>query len=120
MQNYKNNQLEIIVTENDNLVNIKWLGHSRTLDPAVELDPYLNGLLTELQGKTIFVDFSELISMNSSTIMPIIFFIRKLEEQTITAEIHYNGKLSWQNASFVVIAEIIKSYKNVKIMANQD
>ena len=118
MQNYKNNQLEIKITENENLVILKWLGHSRTLDPAVELNPYLNGVLNELQGKSILVDFTELVSMNSSTIMPIIFFIRKLEEHAVVSEILYNGKLSWQKASFIVIAEIIKNYKNVKITAN--
>jgi len=117
MEEYANGQMNISITEDIENITITWTGHSRSLNSEIELNPYLKNLARELPAKKIIIDFTQFKSMNSSTIMPILFFIQSLEEKAFTTQIFYNGKAGWQKASFVVVEEIIKNYKYVKIFA---
>ncbi len=112
-------KLNIIVEEESNKVNMTWLGESREINPSSFLDPYLTDVVNQIENKgkkPLTVDFTKLHTMNSSTVKPILLFIKALEEKGVKAELFYNDKLSWQRASFLALAAITRNYKNVKII----
>lgn len=111
-------KLNIILEEENNIIKMTWLGESREINPSSFLDPYLKEFAEQIKnnpGKSMIVDYSKLHTMNSSTVKPILFFIRLLEQESIHSEILYDDKSSWQRASFLTLAAITKFYKFVKI-----
>ncbi len=111
-------KLNIIVEDEPNNITMTWLGESREINPSSFLDPYLTEVVTQVKtknNKSLVVDFTKLHTMNSSTVKPILLFIRLLEEKGVKAEILYDDKLSWQRASFLALAAITRFYKFVKV-----
>ncbi len=111
-------KLNIIIEEENNIVRMTWLGESREINPSSFLDSYLKEFARQIKdypGKNMVVDFSKLHTMNSSTVKPILLFIRLLELESINSEILYDDKSSWQRASFITLAAITRFYKFVKI-----
>ena len=53
--------------------------------------------------------------MNSSTIPPLLTFIKDLEESTTDATFLYNDEKDWQRASFKPLSIIAGRYKNIII-----
>ncbi|MBN2737459.1 MAG: hypothetical protein JXR70_10800 [Spirochaetales bacterium] len=116
MENLHEGDLILSVSASGKQVILKWQGESRSKDPAGFLDPYLSNLVHSLDDNDLVVDFRELESMNSSTVLPIINLIKKLEEKTINTEILYNENSSWQKASFIPLSAITKIYKHIKVV----
>jgi len=108
--------LKLELIEKDNMVILKWKGKSRHMNPAMILDPYFSGILNNLINKEFIMDFSQLDTMNSSTVPPILSFIKELEEKQIKTEIKYDSSLGWQYASFVPISTITQDYKFIKVL----
>ncbi|MBN2533859.1 MAG: hypothetical protein JXB88_13270 [Spirochaetales bacterium] len=110
--------LTIAIEEKDNEVCLKLEGDSRDIEPAVFLDPYFKEIVEEMKskGKKLVVDFRNLNSMNSSTVLPIITFVRNLEEGSISTEIVFDLESNWQKASFIPLSAITKFYKFVKVI----
>ena len=89
MKNLTEGLLTINIEEKENEVNLNWQGDSRDAEPAAFLDPYFREIIEAMKsnGKKLIIDFKNLNSMNSSTVLPILTFIRNLEESSITTEI---------------------------------
>ena len=118
MRELLSGKLNLILDEEDNLITMTWLGESRDMNPSAILDPYIEEFVKEMKTKTskpLLVDFSKLHIMNSSTVKPILLFIRLLEENSIKADIVYNEEITWQKASFISLGIITKSYKYVSV-----
>ena len=117
MQDFDNGNLKIKLSRDGEYIKMLWLGDSRTLNPASQLEPYLFPLVRELRNKKLVIDFTQLNSMNSSTVMPILFFMRNLEKLAVITQIHYKGSSSWQRASFEVIANVVFDYNFIEVIA---
>lgn len=107
--------LTIEVTEQQNHYEISWIGQCRTLNPEFILDSYLAEVSQFLKGKKAVITFKKLDSMNSSTVPPLLTFIKTLEESAIDAEFVYNDEEDWQRASFKPLSIITAKYKHVVI-----
>lgn len=107
--------LKIEVAQVDELVRVAWIGKCRTLNPENILDTYLAKLVEFSLGKKIIVTFDKLESMNSSTVPPLLTFIKTLEENKIQGQFLYDDNEDWQRASFKPLSVIAGRYKHIKI-----
>lgn len=114
MKNYNNDNMEIAIETGD-INKLIWKGKSIDRDPSSTLNPYLSGLMDDLKGKKLEVDFSELEYMNSSTVPPIIELAKNLDKNKIESVISYNSSSSWQAASFKALETIVLKMENVEV-----
>ena len=77
-----------------------WLGQSDSRNSDRELNPYLDSLIEELKAAELTIKFSDMKYMNSSTVPPIIRFLKKLDTKGIKTLIIYNAESKWQATSF--------------------
>ena len=115
MINFKEGNLEITIENNENII-ITWRGRSEDRDPSSLLNPYLKNLCNNLIGKNIEVYFSKLEYMNSSTVSPIIQFIKNLNGQNITTLIKFKKSSTWQISSFKAIEIIAFTMDFIKVI----
>jgi len=108
--------LKLELIEDNNKVILHWIGKSRHMNPSMLLDPYFESIIPDLVNKEFIMDFSKLETMNSSTVPPILSFIRNLEDNGIPTEVKYERSLSWQTASFVPLATITCNFRFVKVL----
>lgn len=108
-------ELEIKVEERGDEVIMSWLGKSRDRDPSTTLNPFLEEVLKSMKGDRIVLDFINFRYMNSSTVPPIINFVKQLNNSNIKTEVVYNSGSEWQTASFKALATIAKQLTNVEI-----
>jgi len=114
MSNFKEGSLEIIFTEGGKN-NITWIGKSEDRDPSAVLNPYLEGLIEKIKGKELEIDFQKLEYMNSSTVPPVIGFIKLLNSENITSVVYYDKNSKWQSASFKALETIACTLKSITI-----
>ena len=116
LENFKEEELEIQLTEGDNnIINMEWLGKSRSLKPGVMLDPYLEGLVNKLIDKELICNFSNLEYMNSSTVSSIVTFAQLLNKKSIKTIVAYSNEKEWQEALFEAFKIIALGLKNVTL-----
>lgn len=111
--NYEDLTIEIESLEN--YVKVSWIGRCRTLNPEQVLDSYLARLTHSVRGKKVVVIFDKLDSMNSSTVPPLLTFIKTLEDDGTEAVFLYDDKEDWQRASFRPLSVIAGKYKHITI-----
>jgi len=100
LENFNNGALKIIIKIEDNKAFMTWLGQSNSRTPVRELNPYLDNLVDELKAMELTIRFNDLEYMNSSTVPPIIQFLKKLDNNGIKTLIIYNAESKWQAISF--------------------
>lgn len=107
--------LKIEVTDFEKYVKVSWIGKCRTLNPENVLDTYLAQLTQFVKSRKVYIVFDELESMNSSTVPPLLTFIKTLEENCTESIFLYNDNEDWQRASFKPLSVIAGKYQYVKI-----
>lgn len=107
--------LKIDISEEDDHIRISWKGKCRTLNPEHTLDTYLAKLTKSVRGKRLVVFFDELESMNSSTVPPLLTFIKSLDEDGTESLFLYDDNEDWQRASFKPLAVIAGKYRYITI-----
>ncbi len=100
LENFTNGLLDIKVSISGGKSTMTWLGQSESRNPSSELDPYLDSTIAGLKGLDLTIKFNNLEYMNSSTVPPIIQFLKKLNTESINTEITYDVNSKWQAASF--------------------
>ena len=117
MDNLKFEDLYIEIIEEKEKIKIIWNGESLNLHPSKEIDPYFKSIIKQLPKiKLIVIDFTHLKIMNSSTLPPILRFIKNLENSNIKTNVLYDTSKSWQCASFQPLSNITKNYKNIEVI----
>lgn len=111
--------LHIYVTQEKHGSTVHWTGTSEDRDPAVVLGPYLKRLAEGLQGQ-VTVDFTRFGFMNSSTVPPIIAFLRSLNERAIATRVVYDGAQTWQRMSFNGLRGLSQVFRSITIVNCQD
>lgn len=110
MKNLEHEELQITIKKNEGVITVKWLGNSRSLDTINTLNSYLDSLLEVIEKEKLVIDFRSLKSMNSSTIIPVLMFFKKLNKKGIETKVLYDTTSDWQMASFIPLQTMIKSY----------
>jgi len=116
MNNFKRNALEIKVDQQNGRTIIQWKGKSDDRDPGIDLDPYLTTLASECKETAVDVEFMDLEFMNSSTVQPILLFMKELSRLGITAVLKYRKDLSWQEASFRALRTVSTRMPGVTVL----
>ncbi len=115
MKSFARGELKISLKGNGRRVYMSWNGRSAERDPATLLNPYLEGLLDEIQNRELLIAFQELQFMNSSTVSPIIRFLKKLNERQVDTRITYDGRSKWQSASFKALNGLAMMMKHITV-----
>lgn len=116
MKEIKINNLTLCCEETAEGLRVTWLGKSRDIDPYDELIPVLEKLLMEVKG-TLTIIFNQLEYINSSTVVPIIKFLKSADEKNIKTQLYYNTAISWQKSMFTAVNNLTKIFKNLSVKA---
>ena len=116
MKDFTNQDLIIEIKEENGVVSMNWLGNSISRKPSTELIPYFDQIMEKTHNKKLKIDFRNLDLLNSSSVPPIIQFIKRLEDNKILTEIIYKEDLEWQKKSFKALKNITKKFIHVKII----
>lgn len=118
MRNLKQGSLELIINEmtNGKSVKMEWCGVSDNRNPSEFLNPYLDDVLNHYKGKILLIEFQNLKFMNSSTVPPIIRFIKGCSNNGIETTITFSKNLEWQMATFKPLHTVCTVLKNVKVL----
>jgi hypothetical protein len=109
--------LQIHVTpQKDAPTLIDWRGESDALDPSGDLTPYLQELSRTLKGKSVEVRFNDLKYMNSSTVTPLMQFLKELAGVAENVTVSYRADLQWQVTSFRAMRVVARKWSNVKVV----
>jgi len=96
------NALTLEVVEEDESINVQWLGKSSDRDPGKFITPILSSML-ERGGngsKRIVLDFQKLLYLNSSTITPIIRLLDEARRGNHRITVTYQKATKRQDLSF--------------------
>ncbi len=115
MNNLKSGSLEIEVKESNGKVSVLWKGVSDERDPSSFLNPFLDRVTRVAKGAECDVAFEKLEYMNSSTVQPIVQFIKKLNENEIKTLITYDAGSDWQPASFKALVSLSKMMPYISV-----
>ena len=115
MKNFKGGSLEINLSKEGNKNLMQWHGQSVDRSPSALLNPYLDGLINDLKGTELIVDFIKLEYMNSSTVPPIIQFLKNIDASGITTTITYDANSKWQAASFKALETLALMMNNITV-----
>jgi hypothetical protein len=108
--------LKILVKNDENKTMISFVGRSDDRNPAKFLNPFFDELVNELDGE-LDVEFRELEFMNSSTVPPLLHFIKNLDKKGIQSCFYYSKDSRWQTASFKALKTISEALKSIRIEA---
>ena len=112
--NLRDNNLEINLTAGEKNI-ISWVGKSESRDPSAIINPFFEQMIDKLKGKELVIKFEDLKYMNSSTVPPIIKFVKSLEEAGINSKITYDKNSKWQAASFKALETIVRTMNNISV-----
>ena len=109
MKNFKKGSLEIRIDDAEARTVMTWTGQSDDRQPSTSLNPYLDEILDSVKEKELNIEFEKLSYMNSSTVQPILQFLKKLNEAGIKTRVTYDSNSRWQATSF----EALKSFSSL-------
>lgn len=115
MKNYNSGSLKIVFNQQGGKTKMSWIGQSDDRNPAVSLNPYLDSLIEDLKGTELLVEYRQLEYMNSSTVPPIIQFLKKLNTNGIKTQITYDANSKWQCASFKALETLSLMMNNITV-----
>ncbi len=115
VENFDNGSLKIVLKKQGNDIIMSWIGQSDERNPAALLNPYLDSVIRDFQGKGVTIEYETLEYMNSLTVPSIIQFLKKLDISGISTVVTYNAKSKWQRASFKAIETLSLMMKNIKV-----
>ena len=117
VETFERDGLVVTLATTDDEATITWRGTSDDRNPQAFLTPMLTRLARSTTGKRVTVDFRRFEYMNSSTVAPIIAFIKALDERCAHATLLYDTNLSWQRVNFRCMRTIARTLKNIQVEA---
>lgn len=116
MAPYADSTLRIDVNRNGQETVLAWSGRSTDRVPGLKLTPYLEGLVGELKGHDVTLSFAALEYMNSSTVPPLIQFMKRLDGNGIQTRVVYDANSRWQRASFKAFEALALRMPHVSVV----
>lgn len=119
MENLIHNKLciDVKIDENMNLMRLIWSGESDDISPSKVLSPYLSKIAEEVGNRKIVIELYDLDFINSSTVPPIVQFIKQCSKMNLEILILYSNSKEWQRYSFKSFETFKIIYKNLQINA---
>jgi hypothetical protein len=96
---FASDRLTIHSVSTNQRYTLRWLGECDFRNPSEALGPTLRGILPELQDRRLVLDFRGLTFMNSSSVSPILMFVKAACSRGIPVHLIYNVNLSWQRVT---------------------
>ncbi|MCP4111429.1 MAG: hypothetical protein GY749_38855 [Desulfobacteraceae bacterium] len=115
MKNFDNGALKIVLRKEGNDIIMSWIGQSDERNPAALLNPYLDSVIRDFQGKGVTIEYETLEYMNSLTVPSIIQFLKKLDINGISTVVTYDAESKWQRASFKAIETLSLMMRNIRV-----
>ncbi|WP_394846769.1 hypothetical protein LZC95_04805 [Pendulispora brunnea] len=115
VERFERDGLVLTLAMTDEEMTITWRGTSDDRNPQVFLTPLLTRLAIRATGKRVTVDFRHFEYMNSSTVGPIIAFIKALDGRCTQAKLLYDTSLAWQRVNFRCMRTIARTLKNIHV-----
>ena len=114
-QEMKIESLVLSVQWIDGKTVMTWKGESDEKNPSENLVPFFDEIIDKIEGNFEIV-FNELDYMNSSTIHPLIMFIKNLNDREIKTTIKYRKESKWQEASFKALHALTNVLTNISVL----
>ncbi len=115
MKNFNSGTLRIVLNKRGSESSMSWIGQSDERNPSASLTPYLDSVISDLKGTHLTIEYSRLEYMNSSTVPPIIQFLKKLNINGIKTIVTYDASSKWQRASFKALETLSLMMNNVTV-----
>jgi anti-anti-sigma factor len=116
MENLNKDNLNISIEMYNNVLKLYWKGVSDSRNPSLFLEPFFTELLNEVSDyKKCVFDFTDLDFMNSSTIGPLLQFIKCVRDLPLNLVLCYSQKKEWQEMSFRSMRIITNRMENVTV-----
>ncbi len=96
-------------------VTISWVGECDFRNPSETLSPTFTNFLNGLEGRRLVLNFCELSFMNSSSVTPILSFLKGAVAKGVPVQLIYNGKLSWQRTTATSMRTLANSLKTLTV-----
>ena len=119
MDSVEHGALKITTEKQEDKFQLKFHGKSDSRNPADFLGPFFKDLL-ENNIRKLVVDFTGLEFINSSTIPPMVMFIRQLDTKQIQSEFIYRGDVKWQVMTFKVLQKLVIAQKVTNVIIRPD
>lgn len=112
-------KLTLTVTDNDETIEVRWLGVSIERNPTEFLVPILSKIIrrSSEEFKRVVLDFSRLEYMNSSTITPVVKILERASRGASRITVKYDASLNWQELTFSALKIFCTDDKRVDIIS---
>lgn len=94
---------------------LMWSGECDFRNPAEVLTPALSNYALSLKEGPVVLDFRGLVFMNSSSVTPILAFVKSLCTRGIAVHLIYNSDVSWQRITASSMRTIATALKNLTV-----
>lgn len=112
---FSSDRLAISYATTPSRYTLFWRGECDFRDPSEALGPTLRGVLPELRERRLVLDFRGLNFMNSSSVSPILMFIKAACSRGIPVHLIYNVNLSWQRTTASSMRALSRSLRNLSV-----
>ena len=92
-----------------------WSGECDFRNPAEVLTPVLTSYAQSLKEGPVVLDFRGLVFMNSSSVTPILAFVKSLCTRGIPVHLIYNSDVNWQRITASSMRTIATALKNLTV-----
>lgn len=117
MINFKVGALEINVKELGDKMEMDWQGKSDSKEAYGVLTDYFGKVIENIHGlKAMNIKFNKLAYMNSSTVTPIVEFLRQLNDKAVQTTVFYDRNSEWQAMSFKALECIAITMANLEVV----
>ena len=108
--------LEIRSVDDGKVLRLAWIGEASMRDPTAAISPYLSRAVEAAQGqRDLVLDFSQLAFMNSSTLLPIVEAVRRMQESHVTGRLLYRKDVSWQRVGHACMKNLLISMNGITV-----
>lgn len=114
---YNNLTIKVELEKDNNLVRVLWSGVSDDVSPGKIITPFLSSIADTIGTNKLSIELYDLEFINSSTVPPIVHFIKYCSQKKIEIIIIYSNSKEWQKMSFKSFETFALVYKNLAIKA---
>lgn len=115
LKNFKSGGLAINLSGDDSTATMNWFGQCDSTELVVELTDYLENIGDSIDGRSLTINFTALEYINSSTVSPIVRFLKTLNSLSIKTNVIYDVNSKWQSASFKALSSMSRMFSDLTI-----
>lgn len=97
---FEDGRLKLEVKYESSRVSVKWLGESKEREPIRFISSVFEQIYEKDNHSPLYLDFTDLEYMNSSTVTPIVKQLEKAKKENRKITVVFRKSLKWQELSF--------------------